>query len=45
MLCDRALTMEVKEGHFSNRESVGISLKVGECGALWEGVYFETSQT
>ena len=45
MLCDHALTMEVKQGHFSNRESVGISLKVVECHALGEGVQFETSQT
>ena len=45
MLCDRALTMEVKQGHFSNRESVGISLKVGECSALGEGIQFELSKT
>jgi hypothetical protein len=31
---NHALTMMVKQGHVSNRESVGDSLKVGEWRAL-----------
>jgi len=37
MLLDRALTKTVKQGHFSNRESVAGLLKVGEWRALGEG--------
>ena len=37
MLCNRALTKMVKQGHVSNRESVGGSLKVGEWHALVRG--------
>ena len=38
MLWDRALTKKVKQGHVSNRKSVGGSLKVGEWRALGGGV-------
>ena len=34
MMWDRALMKKVKQGHVSNRESVGGSLKVGERGGL-----------
>ena len=34
MFCDRAVTKAMKQGHVSNRESVGDSLKVGEWRAL-----------
>jgi len=36
MLWDHALTKTVKQGHFSNGESVGGLLKVGEWCALGE---------
>ena len=45
MLWDHALTKKVKQGHVSNRKSVGVSLKVGN-GVRWgERVYSEPGQT
>jgi hypothetical protein len=36
---DRAHTKKVKQGHVTNRESVGSSLKIGEWRVLGGGVF------